>query len=43
MTQEEKMSIYKTWKELINMSSAEVLDFATSPEGKAAGDRKSVV
>jgi hypothetical protein len=37
MTQQEKMSVYKTWKELVNMSATEILEFATSPEGKAAG------
>jgi len=37
MTQEEKMEIYRIWKQLINMSATEILEFATSPEGKAAG------
>jgi len=37
MTQEEKMDVYRDWKPLINMSVTEILNFATSPEGKSAG------
>ena len=37
MTQEDKMEIYRLWKQLINMSATEILEFATSPEGKSAG------
>jgi len=37
MTAEEKQDLYRIWKSLINMSATEILDFATSPEGKAAG------
>ena len=37
MTLDEKISLYHTWKPLINMSATEILEFATSPEGKAAG------
>ena len=37
MTQEEKMDVYRAWKPLVNMSVTEILNFATSPEGKSAG------
>ena len=37
MTQEEKMSLYREWKPLVNMSVTEILNFATSPEGRTAG------
>lgn len=37
MTIPEKIALYQEWKKLINMSPTEILEFATSPEGKAAG------
>jgi len=37
MDQEKKFQIYQEWKRLVNMSATEILDFATSPTGKAAG------
>jgi len=37
MTDQEKLKIYVAWKQLINMSASEIIDFATSPAGKSAG------
>ena len=37
MTETEKLKLFVIWKQLINMSASEIIDFATSPVGKAAG------
>jgi len=41
MTYSEKLKLYQTWKHLINMSAGEIIDWATSDYGKAAGISRS--
>jgi len=41
MTYSEKLKLYQVWKQLINMSAGEIIDWATSDYGKAAGISRS--